>query len=137
MDAPLSQYAKEHNLCAHKLLAMVDPKDLPFVMEKLKAANFEGCVVTKSSDFLVEVLNSQYSKGTAVEFLANYYGVPVEKTIGIGDQWNDLPMIEKAGIGVAVKNADAKLKENAVCVPFTNEESAVAKVIEQYGYTEE
>ena len=136
-DIPLSKYAKEHNLCAHKLLAMVDPKEVPFVIEKLEQANFEGCVVTKSSAFLVEVLNRKYSKGTAVGFLANYYGVPVEKTVGIGDQWNDLPMIERAGVGVAVKNADEKLKASAVVVDYTNEESAVAKVIQQYGYTEE
>lgn len=137
LDTPLSKYAKEHNLCAYKLLAMVDPQDVPRVIEKLQQANFKDCVVTKSSAFLVEVLNSQYSKGTAVEFLANYYGVPVEKTVGVGDQWNDLPMIQTAGVGIAVKNADEKLKEKAVVLDYTNEESAIAKIIQQYGYTEE
>ncbi len=46
-------------------------------------------------------------------------------------------MIEKAGLGVAVQNADPKLKEKAIVCEFTNEQSAIAAVIEKYGYTEE
>jgi hydroxymethylpyrimidine pyrophosphatase-like HAD family hydrolase len=81
------------------------------------------------------VINANHSKGTAVEFLAEYYGVPLEKTIAIGDQHNDLPMIEKAGLGIAVQNADESLKKAADCVcEFTNEESAVAKIIKRYAY---
>ena len=72
-----------------------------------------------------------------MEFLANYYGVPLEKTIAVGDQWNDLPMIEKAGLGIAVQNADQKLKERAVVCSLTNEQGAIAEVIEKYGYTED
>ena len=85
----------------------------------------------------MEVIHPQYSKGTAVQFLADYYQIPIQKTIGIGDQWNDLPMIEQAGLGIAVANADEKLKEKAMTIAYTNEESAVAKVIEKYGFMEE
>jgi hydroxymethylpyrimidine pyrophosphatase-like HAD family hydrolase len=46
-------------------------------------------------------------------------------------------MIKAAGLGVAVKNADDKLKAQAdVVIDYTNEESAVAKVIQQYGFKE-
>ena len=89
----------------------------------------------KSSEYFVEVINANYSKGTAIEFLSGYYNVPIEKTIAIGDQQNDIPMIEAAGLGIAVKNADGSLKERAaVVVPYTNEEGAVGEVIEKYGY---
>jgi hydroxymethylpyrimidine pyrophosphatase-like HAD family hydrolase len=56
-------------------------------------------------------------KGTAVEFLAKYYGVTLEKTIAVGDQLNDIPMIEKAGLGIAVKNADfpASVSVKPIC----------------------
>ena len=136
-DKPLSEFAKETGLCAYKLLAMVAPKDSARVMQELKAANFAGCVVTQSADFLVEVINAHYSKGTAVEFLSQYYGVPIEKTIAIGDQHTDIPMIQKAGLGIAVKNADERLKQVATVIDYTNDEGAVAAVIEKYGYMED
>jgi hydroxymethylpyrimidine pyrophosphatase-like HAD family hydrolase len=85
----------------------------------------------------VEVGNEAYSKGTAIEFLADKYAVPMEKTIGIGDQINDLPMIEKAGLGLAVKNADVGLKRHAKVLEYTHEEDAVAHAILQYGYKQE
>lgn len=137
MDKPLSQFIKETGLRSYKFLAMVDPKDSAAIIEELSKETFEGCCVTKSGDFLVEVINARNSKGTAVQFLSEYYDVPIEKTIGVGDQWNDIPMIQAAGLGVAVKNADEKLKEQAnVVLDYTNEESAVGELIEKYGYKE-
>jgi len=46
-------------------------------------------------------------------------------------------MIKAAGLGVAVKNADARLKQEADYISeYTNEEGAVGAVIEKYGFTE-
>lgn len=135
LDKPLSQFLQEKKLRAYKLLAMVEPQRNEEVLRALANENFDGCEVTKSAAFLVEVINNQYSKGTAVEFLANYYGVPIEKVIAVGDQLNDMPMIEKAGLGIAVKNAEDSLKEKAdyVC-DLTNEEGAIADIIERFGF---
>lgn len=137
LDRPLSEYIAEKGLCAYKVLAMVSPEENARILQALSDMQFEGCYVTKSADFLVEVCNASYSKGTAVEYLAKHYGVPIEKTIGIGDQLNDLPMLQTAGLGIAVKNADKKLKGTALVCEYTNEEGAVGKTIEKYGYTEE
>lgn len=136
-DKPLSEFVKANKMSSYKVLAMVDPKDNERLFQEMERALFSGCIITKSADYLIEIINANYSKGTAVEFLAKYYQVPLEKTIGVGDQWNDLPMIERAGLGIAVKNADQKLKEKAVVCEYTNEEGAIAKIIEKYGYTEE
>ena len=138
LDRPISEFVKEKNLGAYKVLAMVEPKDNARILAALAAENFEGCNTTKSAAFLVEVVNNRYSKGTAVEYLANRYGVDLQNVIAIGDQTNDQPMIEKAGFGIAVKNADEGLKQLADCVfEFTNEEGAVGKIIEKYAYEEE
>jgi Cof subfamily protein (haloacid dehalogenase superfamily) len=135
VDRKLSDFVRERRLASYKVLAMVRPQDSERVINELAQANFEGCGVTKSSEFLVEVVSMQYSKGTAIAFLADYYHTSVDKTVAIGDQRNDLPMIQQAGVGVAVKNADQALKEQAnyVC-EYTNEESAVADVIKRFGY---
>ncbi len=137
-DRKLSEYIEEAHFCAYKLLAMVEPKNCAKVMERLAKTPIEGCEITKSAEFLVEIVNTRYSKGTAVAFLADYYGVPLEKVIAVGDQQNDLPMIEKAGLGIAVANADKGLKSAATVVSErTNEEGAIAEIIENYAFYEE
>ncbi len=135
LDKPLSKFVEERKFESYKVLAMVRKEDNARVLAELAKENFEGCELTRSSNHLVEVVNANYSKGTAVEFLANYYGIPLERTIAIGDQQNDLPMIKKAGLGVAVQNADEGLKASAdIVCEYTNEESAVAKTIKRYAY---
>ncbi len=137
IDKPLWKHIEETGLCAFKFLAMVEPQKAKAVISELVAENFQNCVVTKSAKFLVEVCNAEYSKGTSIEFLAQWKGVAIENTIAIGDQWNDMSMIEKAGLGLAVANASEKLKEVATVLPYTNNEDTVAYAIEKYGYMEE
>ena len=136
-DKPISEFVKERKLGSYKVLAMVEAKDNERILEELAAQNFPGCDVTKSDNFLVEVINKNYSKGTAVEFLAKHFGISIEKTIAVGDQQNDLPMIEKAGLGIAVQNADEGLKAAAdyVC-QYTHEEGAIADIIERFGFSQ-
>lgn len=137
LDKPISEFVKEKGMGAVKVLAMVEPQYTEQVMKELSKMNFAGCTVVKSASFLVEVANVSYSKGTALRFLSEHYNIPLSKTIAIGDQHNDVPMIEAAGLGFAVKNADEQLKKIAIVSEYTNEESAVAKIIEKYAYTEE
>ncbi len=135
VDRPLSAFIEERGLRAYKLLAMVDAADSDAILSALEKEGIEGCSFTKSADFLIEVVNEGYSKGTAVEFLADHYGVPLEKTVAVGDQRNDMPMLERAGVGVAVQNAAPALKAVADYVSeYTNEESAIARVIEKFGF---
>ena len=137
-EKKISDFVRETGLCSYKVLAMVYAEENERILNELAAENFEGCALTKSDAYLVEVINNQYSKGSAVEFLANYYNVPLEKTIAIGDQRNDLPMIEKAGFGIAVNNADDGLKVAADYISqYTNEEGAVGKIIEEFGFCKE
>lgn len=137
-DKTLPEFVRETKMEAYKFLVMVAPEDNAKIFKILEAENFEGCTITKSGAVLVEIINKNYSKGTAIEFLSKYYNIPIEKIVGIGDQWNDIPMIETAGLGIAVKNADELLKKAAdVTFDYTNEEGAVGKIIEKYGYSEE
>jgi hypothetical protein len=53
---------------------------------------------------IIDLLDKDCSKRTAVEFLAGYYGVIREETLAIGDNHNDLEMLDYAGIGVVVAN---------------------------------
>ena len=136
-DKPMSQFVKETGMNPCKVLAMVAPEDNEKVLVALEKEAFPDCDVTRSSVYLVEVSNAKYSKGTSVEFLSQKYNIPMEKTIAVGDQVNDLSMIAMAGLGIAVQNADVYLKARALVCDYTNEEDALAHIIEKYGYLEE
>lgn len=133
-DKPLSEYIQENNIIPYKILAIVEPCDAERVIQILEKEQFIGCCVTKSGSTLVEVVNSDYSKGTALTYLAETNGVSIEKTIAVGDQKNDLPMLELAGLGIAVQNAAKEIKDKVVVCAYTNEQGAIAKIIETYAY---
>ncbi len=135
IDRKLSDLLEEKQMRVYKLLAVVYREDNARILAELNAAGLEGCAITKSADFLVEVVNPKYSKSSALLFLAERYGISLEKTIAIGDNYNDISMIERAGLGIAVKNAENALKERAGYVSaYTNEESAVADIIKKFGF---
>ncbi len=137
-DKPISVFVKERGIQPYKILTIVEPKDNERILNAMQEAKFEGCYVTRSSEKLVELGNAEASKGTAVEYLAKHYGAKLEQTIAVGDQRNDISMIKKAGLGIAVQNADEELKKHArVALDYTNDEDAIAKIIEIYGYTED
>jgi Cof subfamily protein (haloacid dehalogenase superfamily) len=135
-EAPISKLIQDKNLKIVKFLMMVDPKNQPAVYARAIELLGDKYYVTYSADFFVEVMPKTYSKATAVEFMANYYGVSIEKTIAVGDSYNDYPMLERAGLGIAVANADKRLKEKFTVLEYSNEENAIGKIIEKYGYEE-
>ena len=136
-EEPLSEFLKRTGINPYKILAMLHPDDNERIRIELENERFPGCEVTRSAAILVEVGNAAYTKGTSIEFLAKQFGIPMDKTIAVGDQINDLSMIKTAGLGFAVQNADDELKACAIVLEQTNDEDAVAEIIEKYGYVEE
>ncbi len=136
IEPDLSAFAKEERRRAVKILAMVPPERNAPLRASLREELGERFYVTSSSEFLVEVMPAGQSKASAVDFLAAYYSVPREKTAAIGDQLNDLPMIERAGGGFAVGNAVGELKKKACVVP-SNDDDGVAYALENYAMGEE
>jgi Cof subfamily protein (haloacid dehalogenase superfamily) len=80
----------------------------------------------------IEIMNHGISKGNAVKILAAYYGIKKEEIICFGDAENDISMLEYAGLGIAMGNAEAYVKEKADYVTDTNDNDGVAKAIEKY-----
>lgn len=80
----------------------------------------------------IEIMNKGVSKGRAVEILGLFYNINKEEIICIGDSENDISMLKFAGLGVAMGNADDKVKSIANYVTDTNNNDGVAKVIEKF-----
>ncbi|MFV0561059.1 MAG: sugar-phosphatase [Enterococcus sp.] len=115
-----------------KMMMIDEPEILDAAIAKLPEEFREKYTTVKSTDFYFEILNKEASKGAAVANLAAHLGLKQEETMAIGDNENDLSMIDYAGLGVAMGNAVPIVKEHADVETVTNNESGVAKAIQQY-----
>lgn len=135
IEPNLSDMVSTNSVSVIKVLAMVEPSE----RDKVKAAAERELggefFVTCSSPFLVEVMPKGQNKAGAVDFLSEYYGIPKEEIAAIGDQLNDLPMLERAGGKFAVSNAETELKKHAVVVSSC-EENGVAEALMKYALGE-
>lgn len=98
------------------------------------APRLEGQVsLSFSSNRYMECNAKGVDKGSGIAFLTNYLGESLEHTIAIGDNYNDMAMIEKAGLGACVKSAQDDVKKVADYVCHRDYgEGAVAEVIQNY-----
>jgi hydroxymethylpyrimidine pyrophosphatase-like HAD family hydrolase len=81
---------------------------------------------------LLDVLGVEATKARALEFLSTLLEIELASTMAIGDNWNDLEMLERAGLGVIMRNADPELRSRGFADTGTNEECGVAEAIEKY-----
>ncbi|WP_186673605.1 HAD hydrolase family protein [Sporosarcina sp. BP05] len=76
------------------------------------------------------------SKESGVRRVCEYLNIEMESVMAIGDNLNDFKLIQSAGLGIAMGNADDKLKQVADRVTALNEEDGVAKAIKRYLFEE-
>jgi hydroxymethylpyrimidine pyrophosphatase-like HAD family hydrolase len=84
---------------------------------------------------ILDLLPPGVSKGWALERLAARLGVDRKETMAIGDNWNDLGMLEWAGQGIVMANAAEELRTLARTRGWklapSNDEDGVAIVLEE------
>jgi 5-amino-6-(5-phospho-D-ribitylamino)uracil phosphatase len=81
---------------------------------------------------IIDLLDKDCSKRAAVEFLAGHYGVTREETLAIGDNHNDLEMLDYVGIGVVVANCVAELKDRGFEETASNDDAGVALALRRF-----
>lgn len=84
----------------------------------------------RSEKTLYEILPKGINKGTALKKLCELMDLDINKTIAVGDYDNDIGMLNAAKIGIAVSNATDNAKAAADMVTVSNDENAIAKIIE-------
>ncbi len=132
----IASFVREKGICPQKVLAMNPAEENGGIFGKVNERFGTAFDVTCSSDFLVEVTSPDCNKGGALEFLADYYKIPLDKTAAIGDNYNDIPMIRKAGLGVAVENGVPDIRKAAAFVTKNCDEDGVGYVIRKFGLGE-
>jgi hydroxymethylpyrimidine pyrophosphatase-like HAD family hydrolase len=79
-----------------------------------------------------DFLPPDHNKGYALTWLAHHYGLALSETLAIGDSYNDLDMLQTAGLGVAMQNAAALVKAKADVITASNAEDGMAEALERY-----
>lgn len=115
-----------------KMMYIDTPELLNQLIANMPVEMKERYTFLRSEPYYLEVLNKQASKGKAVERLAQLLGIAQEEVMCLGDNENDLDMIEYAGVGVAMGNAVDSVKAVANYVTTTNNEDGVAVAVEKF-----
>ncbi|MDU2500258.1 Cof-type HAD-IIB family hydrolase [Finegoldia magna] len=81
---------------------------------------------------MLEVQNVNTDKYKRAIALLEHFGIKNDEVVAIGDAHNDLEMVVNSGLGVAMKNSDDILKQQAdIITQYTNEEDGLAKFLEE------
>lgn len=97
--------------------------------EPIYRRDYDSGYSVRSGTHYLDIVASGASKGYGVEKLAGMLGISRENIYAVGDNMNDVEMIEYAHHGYAVENAVDVLKKSAECVVPSNDENAIAYII--------
>lgn len=115
-----------------KLLLIMDESIIEGHLDALKAKFHGRLHVVRSMPTYIELKNKGASKGSALSALAERLGILPREVMAIGDSDNDIPMLEYAGIGVAVANARQSVRERADYVTAEENGKGVAEAIRKF-----
>lgn len=110
--------------------------DVPYLMslEPQMKHIWEGeCAVSYSSNRYMEFNKLGVDKGAGLKHLAEILGIGIEETIAVGDNYNDMSMLQVAGLSVAAANAVDDVKKACdIVTKADNNQGVVAEVIERF-----
>ncbi len=123
---------EKKNSGPNKILCMADQDKLEGLAGKMKEYNSNNLNTYFSKSTYLELMSSNVSKISAIEVLCVKYGIQRSEVIAIGDNYNDISMIEFAGLGIAMGNAPDEVKQYADAITLSNDEDGVAEAIKKY-----
>lgn len=115
-----------------KILWYDRPEEIERFQEILKDKLGEGVTYCTSKPAFLEFFDSRVSKAVAMEKIGERFGIKREEMVAIGDGFNDLSMIEYAGMGVAMANAPEEIKKKADYITLSNDDDGVAYFLDKF-----
>ncbi|HWQ89256.1 MAG TPA: Cof-type HAD-IIB family hydrolase [Desulfitobacteriaceae bacterium] len=131
-QSDLRQLLKSEAEGVEKMLVVSEEQDLAELRAILDQRYGKLIHISKSKPIFLELTEITVNKGAALANLANLYGIAREEVMAVGDSYNDIEMIEYAGLGIAMGNARAEIQAKADIVTGTNQEDGVAQALERY-----
>ena len=112
-----------------KIVVVGEPEPLDRLEADLHRRFDHTLFVAKSLPYFLEIAQPGVSKGAALEFVCDRLGIPTSAVVGFGDGANDVELLQTAGLGVAVEDADPVLVEHADWTVPKVGEDGVAKFV--------
>ena len=116
----------------NKFLVTGDPDILDQIRKELSKQFHSYLSVYCSDPFFVEVMPAGIDKAHSLLKLLTSIGLTADEMICCGDGYNDLTMIETAGLGVAMANAQPAVLDKADYITKSNDEDGVLHVINEF-----
>ncbi|MFI3306675.1 MAG: Cof-type HAD-IIB family hydrolase [Rikenellaceae bacterium] len=127
----IDSFVEEFSSDLPKCLAVGDPERAIALEQRLVGEFGDVMSIYRSEPFFVELVPLGIDKAQSLTKLSAHLGVGAEDMIAFGDGFNDLSMIEFAGCGVAMANAQEIVLQRADRHTLTNDEDGVAHFIER------
>ena len=116
----------------NKFLLTGEPEEIEKARQEM-TARFRGYLNIYCSDpFFLEIMPQNIDKAYSLQKLLSSIGLTADEMICCGDGYNDVTMIESAGLGVAMQNAQPLVLEKADYITKSNDEDGVLNVINQF-----
>jgi Cof subfamily protein (haloacid dehalogenase superfamily) len=127
----LKAFLRQKGEPVQKMQMFFRPRDLALRERELERfpALFPELSATTSVSNNIEINSARAGKGKALRALAAHLGIPPEDTVAFGDGTNDCELLEMAGLGVAMANADPKVKAIADEITDSNNAAGVGKTL--------
>lgn len=128
----LAQRWELENNAPNKLLVVGEASEIQNIQSQIQpqfAASLNMCT---SKPVYLEVMHIGSSKQDAIEYFLKHLKIKREEVIAIGDNFNDIEMIQFAGLGIAMGNAPDEVKSIADHITDTNNNDGVAKAIQKF-----
>lgn len=116
----------------NKCLLTGKPAHIKEVFGIVKKRFGDRLSITMSEECFIDIMPNGVHKGAAIESLVKMLEIDCKDIVCCGDGMNDLTMIEYAGLGVAMANANPHLIERADYVTLSNDEEGILRVIEKF-----
>ncbi len=116
----------------NKLLLIDCPESISHWYHILKEKYEPQVNVFLSEAIFMEITPSGINKGSGLKALAQITGIPTKRMIAMGDSFNDIEMLQTAGLGVAMANSKPGVGEYADEITLSNNECGVAEIIRKY-----
>ena len=100
--------------------------------EKQIMPYLSGCVSSRWYPDFADITATKANKGNGLLDIISHEGISIDETMAFGDGGNDLSIIEKAGLGVAMGNANQALKEVADYVTSSVDEDGVYNAMKKF-----
>lgn len=117
---------------SYKCFMTAEGEKAAVLERRLQSIYGDRAAIYRSEPFFIEIVPKGVDKGDSLRRLMEHMGIPREDVVCCGDGFNDISMIQYAGVGVAMGNAQQEVKAAADYVTATNDEDGIAQVIDRF-----